>query len=172
MSFADYVRRFAERQRGNTPALPSVPAYQGPIRQDLNLFEQSGQTMGAPAVPPSTEAQALAQLANFMAMRQQAQGGAAPSVLAPLAQPLPRTPNTLGSSVPMPPPTPADLSAVAAANGLPLPFPQAPSTYATPPEVPDRRPAPGMADELMLQMRNEAARARPTTPAPLPLRCA
>ncbi len=74
MSFSDFLQRFQARQRGNTPALPPVPAYQGPIREDLNLFEQSGQTMGAPAVPLSTEAQALAQLANFMALRQQAQG--------------------------------------------------------------------------------------------------
>ncbi len=62
---------------------PMVPAYQGPIRQDLNLFELTGQTMGAPAVPLSTEAQALAQLANFMALRQQAQEGAAPPIPPP-----------------------------------------------------------------------------------------
>ncbi len=85
MSFSDFLQRFQARQRGNTPALPPVPAYQGPIRQDLNLFEQSGQTMGAPAIPLSTDAQALAQLANFMALRQQAQGGAVPPVLGPLA---------------------------------------------------------------------------------------
>ncbi len=85
MSFSDFLQRFQARQRGNTPALPPVPAYQGPIRQDLNLFEQSGQTMGAPAIPLSTDAQALAQLANFIALRQQAQGGAVPPVLGPLA---------------------------------------------------------------------------------------
>ncbi len=62
-----------------------------------------------------------------------------------VAPPLRRTPNTLGSSTPMPPPTPADLSTVAAAHGLPLPFPPAPSTYATPPAIPDMRPAPGTA---------------------------
>ncbi|MDP9354532.1 MAG: hypothetical protein M3R02_04485, partial [Chloroflexota bacterium] len=149
MSFASFLQRFRARQQAPPPALPPVPAYQGPIRQDLNLFELTGQTMGAPAVPLSTEAQALAQLANFMALRQQAQGGAVPPILGPLAQSLPRTPNTLGSSVPMP--TPADLNAVAAANGLPLPFP---------PAIPDMRPAPGTADELTLQMRNEATRAR------------
>ncbi|MDP9472820.1 MAG: hypothetical protein M3Q71_19510 [Chloroflexota bacterium] len=52
MSFASFARRYLleqAAQQGNTSALPPVPAYQGPIRQDLNLFEQSGQTMGAPA---------------------------------------------------------------------------------------------------------------------------
>ncbi len=85
MSFSDFLQRFQALRQGNTPALPPVvPAYQGPIRQDLNLFELTGQTMGAPAVPLSTEAQALAQLANFMALRQQAQGGVAAPVLGPL----------------------------------------------------------------------------------------
>ncbi len=103
MSFANFLQRFVAEQAAqevarrvaqqappqaplgsSTPMPPPVPAYQGPIRQDLNLFEQSGQTMGAPAVPLSTEAQALAQLANFMALRQQAQGGAVPPV-----QPIP-----------------------------------------------------------------------------------
>ncbi len=80
MSFRDFARRYLleqAAQQGNTPALPPVPTYQGPIRQDLNLFELTGQTMGPPAAPLSTEAQALAQLANFMALRQQAQAAAA-----------------------------------------------------------------------------------------------
>ncbi|MDP9359063.1 MAG: hypothetical protein M3R02_28035 [Chloroflexota bacterium] len=93
MSFAQFARRYLLEQAAqqqaqqplgsSTPMPPVVPPYQGPIRQDLNLFEQSGQTMGAPAVPLSTEAQALAQLANFMALRQQAQGGAVPPILGP-----------------------------------------------------------------------------------------
>ncbi len=123
MSFANFLQRFRARQQAPPPALPPVPAYQGPIRQDLNLFELTGQTMGAPAAPLSTEAQALAQLANFMALRQQAQGGTAPPVLGPLAETMARTPNTLGSSVPMPP--------------LPEPGPR--STYAMPPAVDQRR---------------------------------
>ncbi len=51
MSFANFLQRSRARQQAPPPALPPVPAYQGPIRQDLNLFELTGQTMGAPAAP-------------------------------------------------------------------------------------------------------------------------
>ncbi len=90
----------------------------------------------------------------------------------------------LGSSTPMPPSAAklalAEILTSAYANpntlGSSAPLPPAPTDptigYAMPPEVPDRRPAPGTADALMLQMRNESARVRPTTPAPLPFACA
>ncbi len=177
MSFAAFARRFVAEQAAqdvarrvaqqaptqaplgsSTPMPPVVPAYQGPIRQDLNIFELTGQTMGAPAAPLSTEAQALAQLANFMALRQQAQGGAVPPVLGPLAEPLPA-------------PSPEVLHAVAALmRERALPFPSAPppsaetagppaptgatdlratprSTYAMPPA----------ADAMAQAIRNQAA---------------
>ncbi len=84
MSFADFARRFAERQRGNTPRpAPALPIIQSPFT----------------AAP----------------------GGLLPS------------------------PTPADLNATAAAHGLPLPFPQVPSTYTSAPTIPLRRLQPRTA---------------------------